>query len=244
MSITWNGVSSDTFGIGVEGTTKIVVPLAKRNTEFVSIPGRFSGDLLEENGGYQTYTQKYTLNWFFEPSQKQKHDVARWLSAPGWNRFEDSNIPGKYRFAAYIGGDNMEDRLHVLGRIAAKFTFKPQFYLTAGEEEITFTEAGRVDNDYMDSLPLITVVGSGAGSVTVGSVTVSISDIPSSGIVIDSEAQDAYSPNGVENYNSLITLSGSTGAYDFPSIPNGGASVSFTAGVASVTIVPRWWTLE
>lgn len=244
MSIVWGGVSSDTFGIGVEGTTKIAVPLAKRNVEFVTIPGRFSGDLLEENGGYQPYTQKYTLNWFFEPSQKQKHDVAMWLSAPGWNRFEDDDIPGKFRYACYVGGDSMEDRLHVLGRIPAKFTFKPQFYLTAGELPIEFVESGRVDNDYMDSLPLITVEGSGAGTVTVGSVTISISDIPSSGISIDCEAQDAFSPNGVDNLNSLITLSGSTGVYDYPTIPHGGATVNFTGGVTSVTIVPRWWTLE
>ena len=88
-------------------------------------------------------------------------------------------------------------------------------------------------------MPLITVTGSGKGTVTAGTSTVTISDIPSGGIVLDCELQDAYSVDKLQNLNSLITVENN----EFPKLTRGKNTITFTGGVESVKIVPRWWDL-
>ena len=83
-----------------------------------------------------------------------------------------------------------------------------------------------------DAIPLITVVGSGNITLTIGGRTIYIDALASS-ITIDCEAGIAY--NGTTNLTSTVTFD------DFPwMIPPGTAAISWTGTVTSVTISRPW----
>ena len=67
-----------------------------------------------------------------------------------------------------------------------------------------------------------------------GGETIEISDIKTS-ITIDCETRNAYS--GAANRNGDITVSA------FPELPTGSVAYSFSGGVTSIKIIPRWWTV-
>ena len=107
--------------------------------------------------------------------------------------------------------------------------------MKSGEATKTLTGSGTLTNiTKFDALPIITVYGSGVGTVTVNDTTVSISEIDSY-IVLDCELMDAY--KGTVNKNPYIS------AVDFPVLKAGVNNISFTGGVTSLDIVPRWWTI-
>ena len=91
-------------------------------------------------------------------------------------------------------------------------------------------------NTGMEALPLLQVTGSGAGVLSVGDITVNISNIGDT-LTIDSATQDAYS--GTVNKNSVVTLVNGR----FPSLPQGDTAITWSGGITAVTCTPRWWTL-
>lgn len=111
----------------------------------------------------------------------------------------------------------------------------PQRFLKIGEIPMTLTAPKTIHNPGMEALPLITVYGTGAGSVTVGGVTVDIKSLDEY-VILDCDTQNAY--RGIlENKNNTIS------APEFPTIPPGESRVGWTGGVERVEIVPRWWVL-
>ncbi len=55
-------------------------------------------------------------------------------------------------------------------------------------------------------------------------------------VTLDSELQDAF--KGSENKNADVTLPDG-----YPKLPPGATSITFSGGITSVEITPRWWTL-
>lgn len=97
------------------------------------------------------------------------------------------------------------------------------------------TGTGKMINSHgFTARPQITVTGSGKGTVTVGSRTVTINKI-TSGMILDSLTQNAY----LDSSN----LNGDISAAEFPTLLPGESEISFTGGVTALDIVPRWWTL-
>ena len=88
------------------------------------------------------------------------------------------------------------------------------------------------------ALPLITVYGTGEGTVTVGDITVRIK-VMEDHLILDSDTQNAYTEaDGVmtnQNYNIYAPV--------FPQLEPGVNQISWTGGVARLEIIPRWWTL-
>lgn len=233
--ISWAGKTSDTLGVVVEYYPIRVVP--ERVQTATEIAGR-NGALLMVDGNWQNYEQEYEVYISAEKTGlvRAARAVAEWLSAPvGYQRLEDSYEPDVFRMAFYEGGQDIESILNRFGRATISFNCKPQRYLKSGETAKTFTAAGTLTNiTRMDALPLITVYGSGAGTVTVNDITVSIDEIDGY-IVLDCELMDAY--KGTQNKNPYIS------AVDFPVLKAGINQISFAGGVTSVDIVPRWWTI-
>ncbi len=83
--------------------------------------------------------------------------------------------------------------------------------------------------------PYITGVLSNAISAEV--VFAPDDDVESFEISIDCDLQDAYS--GTTNKNSDIILNGG----EFPKLDPGENQISFSGGITSVEITPRWWTI-
>lgn len=230
----YDGVSSRDIGVTVEGFPGAVMP--KKDLEVTTIPGR-NGALVYDYGTYANYTQNYTIHWR-EVGRNAR--ITEWLQKPGYHKLEDSFHEDHYRLA-YVGtNQNLDNRMQVLQRMPISFECRPQWFKKKGENPITINESGTVLlNTGENALPLITVNGNGSGTLNVDDCTITINDIPSGGIIIDCELQDAYSPDKLQNLNSKIILNDNR----FPVLKRGKTTITFTSGIKSVIIIPRWWDL-
>jgi phage-related protein len=155
------------------------------------------------------------------------------MNKRGYRRLETSDDPNHYWMARVENSPQIAMRLRTLAPFEVGFDCKPQRFLKSGENAVSFSRNGRIENVYgQNARPLITVYGNGNGSLTIGKYTVSIESIGGS-IYLDSETQNAY--NNYENQNANIN------APEFPVIEPGDNVVSFQGGITSVEIVPRWW---
>lgn len=231
--IWWHGVSSDDVQVIVERFPNINVPARKQ--EKVSVPGR-NGDVLIQEDAFENVVQRYEIHISAEQAKLPRiaRMVKEWLCVKGYQRLEDSYFLDSFRLANFAGSLEIENILNRFGRAAIEFDCKPQRFLHIGEDVTTYTGAGIIINPTpFASAPLIKVNGSGSGTVTIGDTTVSLTDI-SEYVMLDCDIQDAY--KGIVNKNSTMTGS-------FPKIEGGEQVVSFTGGITSLEITPRWWTL-
>ena len=125
------------------------------------------------------------------------------------------------------------------GLFTLNFDCKPQRFLKTGEYPTPVEEPMALLNPTaFTALPLITVYGTGEGTVTVGDITVRIK-VMEDHLILDSDTQNAYTEaDGVmtnQNYNIYAPV--------FPQLEPGVNQISWTGGVERLEIIPRWWTL-
>lgn len=233
--IFWAGKSSDDVNTFVEHYPSQIRPAKKYNK--TSVPGR-NGDLIFEEGVFENYIQPYDI---YISAEKTKlpgaaKAVAEWLYAPkGYQKLEDSYDPDVFRLAFFSGPADIENILNIFGRATVEFDCKPQRFLVSGEEATRYFSATTITNPTaFTSLPLITVYGSGAGALNIGGTVVNFNSIDES-IELDCETENAY--KGVTNLNNTIA------APSFPKLVAGANEISWSGGIESVRITPRWWTL-
>jgi len=236
--ITFSGVSSATYGIQVERPPEYETP--EREYDVTPIPGR-NGDIVQDNGSYKNVNRAYeiAIGSLEKTYTSMAKDIGVWLhSSPGYRRLEDSYEPDYFRFAMYKEGNVLSNLHQHAGRTKINFNCKPQRYLKTGETAIIASTTPKVIANPTNqiALPLIRVKGSGAGVLNVGGYTVTISSITSY-IDIDSEVQDAYSAS-TTNLNLYVTLS-----KGYPKLIPGNNTITFSGGITSVEVTPRWWTI-
>ena len=232
-TFTYNGTVSSTYGIFVEHRPVVTFP--KRVIESINVPGR-SGNLLFDTGAYDNVTVTYQVAYIDSGNVRaDARNIATWLYQHDYYELSDSYDSGYFRKAVYVSPLNVTDILNVGGRANITFDCKPQRYLTSGKTALTPAKNSSISNSYQPALPVITINGSGNGTLTIGGTVVTITG-QSAAIVLDSERQTAES--GGNNANSLISLSNG-----FPILQNGSNTVTWTGGVSSISVVPNWWTL-
>lgn len=230
----FNGETTDEHGVVVQFYPDTVH--AARSVTTVHVPGR-SGDLVIDDESFENCPQLYDvyLRRNANGTCAAAANVARWLLSPvGYCRLEDSYDPSAFRLARFVGPLDVDNVLNRYGTATLEFDCKPQRFLKLGELPMTLTAPTTLHNPGMESLPLITVYGSGAGTVTVGGVTVDIKSLDEY-VILDCDVQNAY--KGLENKNNTIY------APKFPTLPPGDVQITWSGGVERVEIVPRWWTL-
>jgi phage-related protein len=187
-----------------------------------------SGNISVTPRTYSTYTEKMNA-------------ISDWLhSASGYARLEDTYEPDYYRRAYYDEQTDMENIFNEAGRATLKFVCKPQRYLKSGEEPITISSGGLIQNrTKYEAYPILKVTTNNTqGSVAIGNHSITIkAGAGTDPITIDCELQDAWS--GTSNKNSYIVLTDG----EFPVIDPGTQTVTFDGGVQSVEVIPRWWTV-
>ena len=231
-SFTYNGTASTSYGIWIEKRPAVSFP--KRVIESIKIPGR-NGALLFDTGSYDNVTVTYELAYKSSTVRANAINIATWLYQTDYCTLSDTYEPSYFRKAICVSPITVNDILNVAGRVNATFQCMPQRFLTSGLTPLVPTSGDSITNNYQDALPVITISGTGNGTVTVGNTTVTITGMTDD-IELDSERQTAEA-NG-SNANSLIALSNG-----FPVLENGSNTVSWTGGVTGVSIVPNWWTL-
>lgn len=206
----------------------------ERDIETVEIPGR-NGDLTIDNGRWKNITVTYPAIVVYDFRQNIQSARAWLCSTSRYRRLEDDYCLDSYRMARYVGGLELNvDTMLDAAKTTLRFDCMPQRFLYSGENDVVMTNGGTIVNPSLfDSLPLMVVSGSGAGTVTVNSTAVTISSVGTS-VTLDSEIQRAYSGG----FSRDATITGS-----YPVLTAGENTVSWTGGVTGVTIKPRWWTL-
>lgn len=233
MSFTWNGKSSDDFGIvvtrlpdvtsaGQRGTAQTVT--GRDGTLFISDEALDEMVLLVEC--YLPYEQGVEV--------ASMDEIRAWLRGFAW--FTQSDVPGR-KFYARITDSiafqplvvGFEDRVFGITLYA-----DPYQYVSPEAADTVFTAAGTIVNPgTAPSLPRIRIDGSGDFTVTVGGCLMDFEGI-SGGIIVDSELEDCLSLDGAQLLNTKVTLE------DFPRLAVGGNTITWTGGVTKVTITPRW----
>lgn len=229
-----NGKPCTDFGVGISVGGALNSP--SRDVTTTQVPGR-NGDLVTDNGRYNNLTFEYQCYLRCGNSREFREKFAgfrAWLaSMTGYNRLEDTYNPDEYRMA--IISTELAPEMIGSGVQAANFAVsvnaKPQRFLKSGEDAITVTKGAVLHNSGFAALPLITVYGSGAGVLTVGGYSMSISAIDGY-VTLDCELQDAF--KGSANKNSTVSTM-------FPVLEPGNSAISWSGGITSVSIVPRWW---
>lgn len=229
-----DGERSDNYGMRLREPIKFGESKPKYDT--ASVPGR-NGTLYRFDGSYENIPG--TARCFALEKgavQNALHAVAKWcMLQPGYHRLETVEEPDIYRMVVVLSGPQTDIRMRTLAPFELAFDCKPARYMKAGELPVTLTQSGALlYNPGMESLPLITVYGTGSGTLTAGGRTVQIKRLDGS-LTLDSELQDAY--KGLENKNGTIS------APEFPVLPPGESAVAWTGGIERVEIVPRWWVL-
>lgn len=228
----YNGHCCRDFGIYVSGENTFNGP--ERDYELVSIPGR-SGDLIRDNNRYKNITVSYPA--FIHRDFLKNSDAARnWLlnSPMDYGKLEDDYHPDTFRLGFFTGPIDFDTRfLNRSGEVTISFSCKPHRYLKSGERPLQITNGQILHNSWDVALPLIKISGSGSGTISVGNVTVTMQEIDG-GLTLDAETQNAY--NGGVNKNSTISVSNR----NFPTLLWGDQRISWTGGVTSVEITPRW----
>lgn len=231
----FNGRHCREFGLVVESYP--TRPMPKRRRKAVTIPGR-SGTLYLDEGGYEPVNLTYAC-WFRGgnlPLLAQADRIAAWLlGAPERSRLSDAYDRNHYLEATFSGPGDIQNILGRFGRVKLTFSCDPRRFLCSGDNPVSLTAPRALfhPTDF-PARPVITVRGSGAGTLTVGGKTVEILALEDE-ITIDCEQMEAHRQG--ESRNSDIY------APEFPELLPGRNEIAWDGGISSVEIVPRWWTL-
>lgn len=233
---TINGKPCTDFGVQVSVGGALNSP--SRDVTYHQIPGR-NGDLVEDNGRFSNITYTYHCILRGKTSKDFRAKFAgfrEWLGTMrGYNRIEDTYDPDCFRMG--VVSTLLAPEMVGTGVVGAEFDVtinaKPQRFTKEGENAIAVTNGMVLLNEGYPAKPLITVNGSGAGTLNVGAYTMSISAIDGY-VTLDCEAQDAY--KGTVNKNSTVSAM-------FPVLETGNNTITYSGGITSVSIIPRWWHL-
>ena len=233
--IIFNNKSSKDYDIMVEKMPDYEI--AEKDYDIIHIPGR-NGDILVDKGSYKNVPRRYQLSIgsLEKDFTYMAIKLSEWLQSTGYSRLEDSYEPNYYRLAMYQDSGTIENILESAGKITISFNCKPQRFLKSGEKKTIFLNNGTIYNyTNFDSLPIIIVNGIKDGEIRIGKYTIIISSIDSS-LTINSEIQDVYT--GTINKNSTINL-----INGYPKLIPGENEISFSGGITSLEVIPKWWTL-
>ena len=205
MSLTFNGVSSDSLGLFVERYPERPMPMRKQTV--YQIRGR-SGDLVVDDNAFSNVTQSYEVYILGGVSgfQTRANGVANWLlSVPGYAELTDSYDPTVYRRARFTGGVSFLNSLNKFGRATLTFDCCPQRYANESLTENLFHNWPAIVTVptvayIQDGLPLIKINKIASG----GAIVIETSDITISlpvasqeilNVLIDFEKRIVYSGN-------------------------------------------------
>lgn len=235
--IIWAGTSSKDVGMVIEHYPGVIIP--QKNVETQHVPGR-SDDILLPDGSYQNYTQNYQA--FLDAKnlgglEAVMPKITDWLLGhEGYQRLEDSYFPDVYRMACYMGGNEFISMFNEYGEGTLSFNCAPEKFYKIGDEPVSMTQNKKLFNkSAFPANPIIELTGNGSnGALYFNGVGFGINSVPSN-LTIDVKQHRAY--NGSTSYSSRIT-----GAYE-NLVLGKETTVSWSGGITSVKIRPRWWTI-
>ena len=228
-----DGIDAMSVGIRLQAPVEFskAVPVIESQT----IPGR-NGNLIFETGSYENRVGTASCFCLQEDVERAISSAGQFLMGKnGYRRLETSDDPDHYWMARVENSPQVSMRLRALAPFDISFDCKPQRFVKSGENAVVFTERGSLFNQYGQiALPLITLYGHGAGTLTIGNCVVEVKELDEV-LFLDSDTQNAYNDNGNQNMKINAPI--------FPTLRDGENKIGFSGGIERVEIVPRWWEL-
>ena len=162
-TFTFDGVSSDTYGVYLTGEGVFNAP--ERSVEMIQIAGR-NGDYALDLGKFNNITVTYKAGMYDVNESNFATKVANlrnWLcSKVGYCRLSDDYNPNEYRMGVYASGLKVDHEMLIAGEFELTFECKPQRFLTSGETATTVANNGTLTNPTnFEAEPLLAVKGYG-----------------------------------------------------------------------------------
>lgn len=233
--LTFAGVSSNDFGVWISGEGTYNRP--RRKYEEKAVPGR-DGTLLIDTGRYENQVIEYPACIMTDMPNRIDAFINAMAENTGYQRLEDTYHPYEYRVAQFVtetkvktsGYRNRE------GQFDLAFNCMPQRFLKSGEKFIQIATSGDkiINRTNMKAKPYLRIYGTGAGTVGIGSETITINAI-SQYVDIDCDIMDAF--KGSVNCNANVSFTGAV------TIPPGEHGITFTGLITSVEVKPRWYII-
>lgn len=234
----FGGRCSAEFGMMATGSGTYNAP--ERDLEMISIPGR-NGDLILDNGRFRNIPVTYPISICRDFARKAEAARAWLLSETGYRKLEDEYNPDFFRLGVFKGPIDFDvSFLSRTGEASLTFDCKPQRFYRAGEHPVLLMAPGSLWNPSgFPALPRIILYGNGSGTLTVGETVVEVKSLDGH-LILDSDTQNAWRTTG---NGGIITQNGAIYAPDFPVLGKGRTPVTWTGGIETVEIIPRWWTV-
>lgn len=239
--IIYNGRSSRDFGLEVWQPPDYQIP--EKDYETIHVPGR-DGDLIIDKDSFKNVSRTYVVSVSKNGKSgftSMANALSEWLhSASGYARLEDSYEPDYYRLAAYQKSIGIQNIYNLAGYTTIEFNCKPQRFLKSGDKPVRFDSKSRpylYNPTEFKARPIIQIYGNGLGDVLIGDYKISVTALDGS-VKIDCELMEAYK-DGNTNCNRNIQLEKN----EFPKLHPGPNKISFTGGIESLEVIPKWWTI-
>ena len=198
------------------------------------VPGR-SGELYFWDASDKNVPGKASCYVVGEGTAAERRQRAAefFFGTPGYRRLEIDNEPGTYRQVIPTIGPGTDIRMASIAPFEVVFSAKPVVYLKQGERAVSFAQSGAVlkNPTAFSAKPLITVYGNAAGSLFINGVECRFLSLDGS-CTLDCDRQDAY--KGEENKNGTVAIA------EYPVLAKGDNAITWTGGIQSVEIIPRW----
>ena len=237
----YKGIKSSDMGLRIE--SKDVFSAPEYEVGFLSVPGRH-GELIGGEGRFPNTQVTYSV---FLPAKSISELSQKITAVKGWlysglNKYHtlsDTYDTDFTRSAVYAGNLDIEDELNRIGVFTISFSCQPFRYSLEGKKSQLVGNGTSLTNPYpFKSRPLIRVVGSGEGTLTIQSAdsnaTWIFTDIDEY-VEIDSEMMTCY--KDTEPKNDTVAGSG------FPILYPGENSFSFSGGITGIYVQPRWCSI-
>ena len=231
-TLTFNGRNFSEFGVFFDGSKSFLTP--EKDIEFVEIPGR-NGSLSFDNKRFNDLTVPYPC--FIRGSFLSKfREFEQFLySTSGYQKLECSKEPNHFRMAQFVSViEPRTTAFNKSGFFDINFRCHPQRYLKSGDTYTLVSVSSTVTNPTLfPSYPLLRIVGT--GFVSIGNVTITITEHPYERIYFDCETLNAY--YGAHNCNQYVTVS----THERISLSPGANGFDYTVG--ELRIKPRWYEI-
>lgn len=214
------------FGVVV---TKLPdVQLAAERGEWVQVQGR-SGEVFVSGDALEDVTIPLPI-WI--PPGTDMAGISRWIRGErrirveGWPWFWVGRLMSTAALPACVGNDGWSATL--------MFKCQPHRYVWPEADPITLTSSKVIQNPAnAESLPLITVSGSGDVTLMINDTSVLLLDVAES-VVLDCDAKTARTISGTQATGQIKIYGG------WPRLTPGNNAINWTGSVTSVKITPRW----
>lgn len=230
--IFYNGHSSTDFGLRLLDN-QMVWKSPPRVRTLTQVPN-LSGDRVYSEDRYENVVESFpfaiqqTVSSLFV----QRTHVSDWLQpVSDYQRLEFSELEGYYLMAVPSSNGDMTREASWRGKLTLDFSCQPWAYRVGGDQYVTAPVL--INREVFASRPLMHAAGSGSGTITVNGTDYTVNDLDGD-VWVDSEVQEAYDADG-KRHSSIVLPN-----YDFPVLTPGENTISFSGGITSLEVMPRW----